>query len=105
MEKLLKDKKAMNEKKVAIEVAIPMLTILKQLHAMKIIHRCVEVAACLSRTHYIVMYYHRLQLPSPNETSASGTATEPCLMHTKTASNLFCSFLPQRYQARKYIHR
>ena len=48
MEKLLKDKKAMNEKKVAIEVAIPMLTILKQLHAMKIIHRCAQVAACWS---------------------------------------------------------
>lgn len=30
----------MNEKKVAVEVAIPLLTILRQLHAMKIIHRC-----------------------------------------------------------------
>lgn len=39
LEKLLRDKKAMNEKKVAIEVALPCLSILKTLHEMRIIHR------------------------------------------------------------------
>lgn len=39
LEKLLRDKKAMNEKKVAIEVAYPCLSILKTLHEMRIIHR------------------------------------------------------------------
>jgi hypothetical protein len=38
----------MNEKKVAIEVAIPMLSILKQLHAMKIIHRLAQQGCCMS---------------------------------------------------------
>lgn len=39
LEKLLRDKKAMNEKKVAIEVAYPCLSILQTLHEMRIIHR------------------------------------------------------------------
>jgi len=39
LEKLLRDKKAMNEKKVALEVALPCLSILRTLHEMRIIHR------------------------------------------------------------------
>ena len=40
LEKLLRDKKAMNEKKVALEIALPCLTILQKLHDVRIIHRC-----------------------------------------------------------------
>ena len=39
LEKLLRDKKAMNERKVAVEVAYPCLAILKKMHEMRIIHR------------------------------------------------------------------
>ena len=40
LEKLLRDKRAMNEKRVALEVALPCLSVLKTLHEMRIIHRC-----------------------------------------------------------------
>ncbi|PRW60302.1 kinase [Chlorella sorokiniana] len=43
LEKLLRDKKAMNEKKVAIEVAYPCLSILQTLHEMRIIHRDIKL--------------------------------------------------------------
>lgn len=39
LEKLLHDKKAMHEKRVAVEVAVPCLSILGTLHDMRIIHR------------------------------------------------------------------
>ena len=39
LEKLLRDKRAMNEKRVALEVAQPCLAILHALHDMRIIHR------------------------------------------------------------------
>lgn len=41
LEKLLRDKKAMHEKRVAIDVALPCLSILRTLHEMRIIHRWV----------------------------------------------------------------
>lgn len=41
LEKLLRDKKAMHEKRVAVEVALPCLSILRTLHEMRIIHRWV----------------------------------------------------------------
>ena len=40
LEKLLRDKKAMSERRVAVEVAQPCLAILRTLHEMRIIHRC-----------------------------------------------------------------
>jgi serine/threonine protein kinase len=39
LEKLLRDKKAMSEARVAAEVAMPCLSILATLHEMAIIHR------------------------------------------------------------------
>ena len=39
LEKLLREKKAMNEKRVALEVALPCLAILAKLHELRIIHR------------------------------------------------------------------
>lgn len=39
LEKLLRDKKAMHEKRVALDVALPCLSILGTLHDMRIIHR------------------------------------------------------------------
>ncbi|EFN60027.1 hypothetical protein CHLNCDRAFT_14465, partial [Chlorella variabilis] len=43
LEKLLRDKKAMNERKVAVEVAYPCLAILKKMHEMRIIHRDIKL--------------------------------------------------------------
>ena len=46
LEKLLREKKAMNERRVAVEVALPCLTALARMHEQRIVHRCVrEVAA------------------------------------------------------------
>lgn len=44
LEKLLRDKKAMSERRVAVEVAQPCLAILRTLHEMRIIHRCARAA-------------------------------------------------------------
>ncbi|PSC75138.1 exostosin-like glycosyltransferase [Micractinium conductrix] len=43
LEKLLRDKKAMNERRVAQEVALPCLSILKTMHEMRIIHRDIKL--------------------------------------------------------------
>lgn len=43
LEKLLRDKKAMHEKRVAVEVALPCLSILRTLHEMRIIHRDIKL--------------------------------------------------------------
>eukprot|EP00887_Chlorella_sp_A99_P003163 scaffold9.g3163.t1 len=49
LEKLLRDKKAMNEKRVALEIALPCLSILQQLHEMRIIHRRVALSRAEGR--------------------------------------------------------
>ncbi|KAL4449408.1 hypothetical protein ABPG77_007052 [Micractinium sp. CCAP 211/92] len=43
LEKLLRDKKAMHEKRVALDVALPCLSILGTLHDMRIIHRDIKL--------------------------------------------------------------
>ena len=39
LEQLLKEGRAMNEQRVALEVALPILTALSHIHQLRIIHR------------------------------------------------------------------
>ena len=40
LEQLLKEGRAMTEQRVALEVALPVLTSLSHIHNLRIIHRC-----------------------------------------------------------------